>query len=85
MMRIYEDFDMLQRYVNDTILELGGKAGVTVFHPWRERGILGALVALPRLLLRLPENQEVPEGELRLDHKEGPQRRPLLDDPLRFD
>jgi len=37
MMQTYEDFDMLQRYVDDTILNLGGKAGVTVFHPWRQK------------------------------------------------
>ncbi len=37
MMQTYEDFDILQRYVDDTILDLGGKAGVTVFHPWRQK------------------------------------------------
>ena len=37
MMQTYEDFDALQRYVDDTVLSIGGKAGMTVFHPWRQR------------------------------------------------
>ena len=37
MMQTYEGFDILQRYVDDTILDLGGKAEVTVFHPWRQK------------------------------------------------
>ena len=37
MMQTYEVFDILQRYVDDTIPNLGGEAGVTVFHPWRQK------------------------------------------------
>ncbi len=37
MMQTYEDFDRLQKYVDDALMSIGGKAGVTVFHPWRQR------------------------------------------------
>ncbi len=37
MMQTYEDFDRLQKYVDDALMSIGGKAEVTVFHPWRQQ------------------------------------------------